>query len=265
MKKKSLFLFGFFALLLVLSLLLLYNANTSRDNELVVHKCSKNDTLTTTLRFFVDRSIDKSEEDIVSRISELVLTSNQVLQRSCISIERLLTSVTFVDNAFTPYSAKEFSLLYDRLISNLSNQEKQEHLESLTDFIVVVVKTLPSEYKGYTYPEVVARMAAITLNGNPYVLEHELGHLAMAGHQRGGLEWFQAAQSQAHAYHCGPYRTVMNENLKNGFVIGLYSNPDISIGGQPCGVQNEANNSEVLRQWAAFTQAKQKLLEKVRG
>ncbi|EII5415913.1 hypothetical protein QPB21_004023 [Vibrio alginolyticus] len=265
MTKKSLFFLGFFALLFFLSWLLFSNANTSKENELVVHKCSKNDTLTTTLKFFVERSIDMSEDEILLQISELVATSNQVLQRSCIPIERLLTSVTFVDNAFTPHSAKEFSLLYDRLINNLSDQEKQEHLGSLTDFIVVVVKTLPSEYKGYTYPGDVARMAAITLNGNQYVLEHELGHLAMAGHEKGGLQWFQSAQSQAHAYHCGPYRTVMNENLKDGFVIGLYSNPDISIGGQQCGVQNEANNSEVLRQWVTFTQEKQKLLEKVRG
>lgn len=264
MKMRLLLTLSICAVLLLASLL--QSGTSPKNHDLVVHQCNESDILTTTIRVFVDQSIDTvNQEEIKVQLAEFVATSNQTLQTSCIPVERRLTNITFIDNAFTPYNAKEFSLLYDRMLSALPASDKQAHLESLTDFIVVVLKALPADYKGYTYPEVVARMATITLDGSRYVLEHELGHLAMAGHERTGLGWFQAADSQAHAYHCGPYRTVMNENRKDGVAIGLYSNPNISIGAQSCGVEGEANNSEVLRQWAAFTREKLKLLERARG
>lgn len=256
----------FFTLLLPLLILAVISQEKNvHDNNMIVEKCIESEPLETSLRVFVDNSINKlNKEDINRKILSLIETSNRVLNKSCIPLKRNLTSVHFVDNLFTPYNNKEFSLLYERMLNTLPPKEQKHHLESLNEFFVILLKDLPFDYNGFTYPHTVSRMAAITLDGNKYVLEHELGHLSLAGHERSFTDKFDN-DPRAYAYNCGIYRTIMNENTSDGVVIGIYSSPYISIGKEKCGRTGNADNSQVIRDWVSFMRNKSSLLEQAKG
>lgn len=88
-------------------------------------------------------------------------------------------------------------------------------------------------------------------------MEHELGHLAEAGHdiqtalvKHGSLDnarysSFPKSEKYAFGWRCANSSTVMSYAL--GETLPIYSSPDIYVKRQQCGDKNQGNNAQVLR------------------
>ncbi|WCE30497.1 hypothetical protein [Vibrio sp. SCSIO 43137] len=193
-----------------------------------------------------------------------IKASNDVLSRTCINLSRKITRIEYLNLGEVPSSGKGYALLYDRLLSRMPIEQKKEHITKLNKFVVVIYDDLNDENIGYTYPYVANRIALISMRAGIYTMEHELGHLALAGHEKEYSNKVNSGPRIAHAYSCGNYRSIMNENSSEGMLSGFYSDPNTLSGRQKCGDKIYANNSEQLRRWRGFLIRKIELQRKIR-
>lgn len=75
---------------------------------------------------------------------------------------------------------------------------------------------------------------------------HEIGHNLRANHEIADTEGYEI--EDAHAIECSGKRTIMYSIRAISNTEPVFSSPDISIEGQPCGVEGEANNLRVVKE-----------------
>ncbi|MER2492515.1 hypothetical protein [Catenovulum sediminis] len=80
------------------------------------------------------------------------------------------------------------------------------------------------------------------LDVSDYVLAHEIGHTLLLEHDT------KSDKYVGRAYKCGNVHTILTENFNNlpQYPNGIFSNPNITKGGQPCGVVNAYDSASVL-------------------
>ncbi|NOI25526.1 hypothetical protein [Vibrio mediterranei] len=247
-------------------LALFYSLHTFAS-ELELPTCEMENKLVTPITFFAPESLREEYEDSAVKfvIEGMVSKSNEILDNSCIPIQRELKEIIYVSGFDTEifqdiYAAGNYiDYYYEDKVSQIQH--------SHSEFYGLVVSTTYSdfelEYCGATDVSANDRFFVVDMHCPKMVLEHELGHLAWAMHDMDtlaeqGLSLYELddvvpfydrdkVKSYAFAYQCGGKGTVMSYAEE---YIPVYSSPDIKHNGVVCGDPDFANNAKVLRDYA---------------
>lgn len=239
----------------IFSLILLFiNSPPSSASEFFsIPDCSYKELLTTPITFYISAGVieKNSRKKIKSKINTWINYSNMVLSNSCIPMKRALYEIKYVDELqevlFQDLSATHSMLRY-YLKEDYSFKFKNKAL-----FYGVVFNDFESKngYCGSTNVEFYPNFFMLAFNCTNDILEHELGHLSWAQHDRKNFPIASSIKNKikpyAFGFECGGKGTVMSYAKE---VLPIYSNPDIYYHGEKCGTSKKANNSKVLRDYA---------------
>ncbi|MBM7038225.1 hypothetical protein [Vibrio ulleungensis] len=252
LKNRKIALFvGCFA---VLALMLQFNLN----NKLDFPTCEDKKLLVTDIAFFVDIGVLERNKkvDVENRIIDMLGVANSTLENSCINLQRRLDTVYYEDLQNIPQQGTEYALKHDELIWKMDSKKRELFITNPTKYIVAIYKQLPGDVIGYTHAAHASRFVVLSYEANNFALEHELGHLALAGHESNDEpRLFGGSAKIAHAYRCGNVRSIMNEDRSSGDLAPFYSSPNIRFKNESCGLLNDANNTEQLIRWTRLLEA----------
>ncbi len=203
------------------------------------------------LDFMVDAGL---ASQLDSKILEAwIRDSNLTLENSCIPIRRILGSIIVTDNRYGDYMTEA---LDERVLWKLKKQESQRyHFNNNARNVLVFVVPDNSDYDllGTTWPKMYPNFVLLTNSANGLVLEHELGHLAGADHEKsvsekvlGRLSFFSGNSNKAAAVFCGSQRTIMHSEVDIEKTVPVYSSANIYFSGKRCGNDNFADNRQIL-------------------
>lgn len=248
--------------LLFLFFLFYYTIKHHDENDHIIYgECKQNESvINSRITFVVDANLISlyGRDNLKNKIDEFVTAANNVLHNSCIPIRRNIDKIMYVSLDNNMQTEKDYTSLYQNIIGNMPLDDKKDMIKNPSKVIVVLINKLPDNSTGHTFPHTINKIAAISMDASIFTMEHELGHLALAGHEEGyGTDDYNPAI--AHGYKCGPYRSIMNENLSDGKLAPFYSSPEISVNGESCGNVHNANNAEQLRRWSRLLKRKMEI------
>lgn len=241
-----------------------YQKNTS---PVIYNQCiQQGKNVTSKITFVIDDNLLKQyhHDLIMKKIDQFVHGSDEVMKNSCLPIKRVLAEIKFMPIDKSPANGKEYSVLYDKILNSMTDDKKLDMLMDPSRVIVVLLDKLTGDIIGQTYPYSTNKMALVSLSTKAYVMEHELGHLSLADHELSESNKNSGPQI-AHGYHCGKYRSLMNENVSDGVLAPFYSDPKITAAGEPCGNIETANNTEQLRRWSKLLRRKLEVISSVKA
>jgi hypothetical protein len=261
--KKKLFIAIFIFSMFVIYDIIAYQKNTS---PIIYSQCTQQEKkITTKITFIIDKSLLKNypRDLIMKKIDKFVHGSDEVMKNSCLPIKRVVDEVSFMTIDKAPTNGKEYSILYDKILNKMTNNKKLNMLMDPSRVMVVLFDKLTDDIVGQTYPYVTNKMALVSSSAAAYIMEHELGHLSLADHELSESNKNDGPQI-AHGYHCGRYRSLMNQNVSDGELSPFYSTPQITAAGEPCGNIETANNTEQLRRWSKLLRRKVEIISSVK-
>ncbi|TQQ69506.1 hypothetical protein [Vibrio cholerae] len=256
-------------LLLVLFLLFVlffisYNdreKNTNIDlSQLVLPPCNiEENILTTSVYFFIDKELINiiSEQFLYAQIEQ----SNFVLSNSCLNLRRRMVSYEYINLGLS--GGEDFNEIYRKSIDSIGEIGLKIKENPLSFYVFII----PSEHRifenwveGITYWKKDSSFILLNETAQPYILEHEFGHLMWANHLE--TRFFSLLQGQlerdleikdrflvkryARAYTCSNAGTIMSyEKIK----LPIYSSPDIHYRGESCGDLEKANNKRQVSEY----------------
>lgn len=234
--------------------------------KLALPQCTQEEKVETWVQFVFDYSIlsDFNIEALEARIEEDLALSNLILSNSCIPMIRKSAGYEFFD----AHSTKPADMLSSHYELNLQHSSLLERAYQEPNFYVVLVLSEGNSYFDFeykvaeTWADLFPNFVVSDVRAAPFVLEHELGHLAWAMHDVKTLSsqlqgrtlnaiTTEDNKSQikcyAHAALCGDSGTIMSyaENI-----LPVYSSPNITYQGQVCGDVEIADNVRVLTDYA---------------
>ncbi|WP_119396300.1 zinc metalloprotease [Salinibius halmophilus] len=255
----------------VLAVVLSLPDNTPYTEEaLVLPSCSAAETLVTTdIYFYVDDEVGKNFDR--NRAVEMIDYANQVLSNSCIPLRRQLAALQYVaindEKARDQYAMDELTDLgtsqpwHDALTDAIGSEQLRRHLNKKTDIYVAVLQDELSVIEDGTLGFVnIFRDQFVGLSEKAPIraLEHELGHLAGAGHSGSAvtnlakaslLKFNSKAQPfSAQAVTCANAGTIMMSHSE--IALPIYSSPEARYRNKPCGHSAYANNQQVMLNYA---------------
>lgn len=98
---------------------------------------------------------------------------------------------------------------------------------------------------------VVFDVAAINQTDGDYVFAHEVGHNLSAGHVNDDNYTYLPS---AHATYCASHYTIMGLTEENNHKF--FSDPNVVVKGDSCGVEGEADNSSIVKENAPIAAAR---------
>jgi hypothetical protein len=250
--------------LILVSLLIVYKPDrTELDlRDLVLAACEAEDKMfEMRVSFFVDSKVDV--HFLNKKVNDYIAYSNLVLTNSCIPIHRSLNSI---DNVTLNLLGGEFfDEIHNLLKVNAGNGTIEKLRSDPRDLYVLILSKnhwiFDDGVMGATNVEFNDSFVILSEDAEPYILEHEFGHLAWAQH----LETFpfpllegkikrstsiknrHKIKSYARAYKCANAGTIMSyEDIR----LPIYSSPLISYKGKMCGDDNVGNNLKVVKEYA---------------
>lgn len=262
--KKKLFIAIFIFSIFVMYDIIAYQKNTS---PIIYSQCTPQEKkITSKITFIVDKSLLKNHprDLIIKKIDEFVHGSEEVIKNSCLPIERVVDEINFMTIDKVPTNGKEYSILYDKILNKMVDSKKIDMLMDPSRVMVVLFDKLSDDIVGQTYPYATNKIALVSSPAGAYIMEHELGHLSLAGHELSESNKNDGPQI-AHGYHCGRYRSLMNQNVSDGKLSPFYSDPKITAAGEPCGNIETANNTEQLRRWSKFLLKKIEIISSIKA
>ncbi|MEZ8236616.1 hypothetical protein AB6C62_24285 [Vibrio splendidus] len=228
-------------------------------------ECEDEISVNSNVTFYIDDSVS-SKEGLKGRLQEAVKMSNTILSNSCIPITRVFKeshSVSISHDSMsisTVHSDLKQAIGFSKINSFLDDP-KEQYVLVLNDSHPLVIE---EEINGMTMVNLNDSFVLLAESFPITVLEHELGHLGWAMHERPNSEsgnfWIieqvfaenrSKVKPYSGAFHCSNYGTVMSYSEK---VVPAYSSPLISNNGEPCGNEEYADNARVMREYAKTLQ-----------
>lgn len=224
-------------------------------------ECEITEKLITPIHFFTSEEVlqQYSKKEVSIIVQNWFDFSNRTMSNSCIPLKRELKSITYVKDI-------DKEMLHSLSIAKYAIETALDI--DVTDYfpegVVGYVGVLVDSHEGFDLcgeADVGNNFFLVALNCSNSTMEHELGHLAGAGHDlqtvlvdHGSIDKarymsFPKSELYAFAWRCANSGTVMSYAL--GENLPAYSNPDIVIEGQKCGDERFGNNAQVLRDFAA--------------
>ena len=218
--------------------------------ELSLPVCESIPKVDTPVHFFSDDSISET------RIQEFIDYSNLILENSCIPIKRTLSGITRLD--LTDFKSKDSGKLHQQLVLNVGDLTLEPMQKIGNYYVLVLPKDSPfSQYRaGVAHVNFSHSFWALSYDAKPHVLEHELGHLAWAWHDRTTVYWLKEQLLTEHHKQIKPYAfgarcyeagTIMTYAEK---ILPVYSSPNIKYYGKACGNAETAHNARHMRDFA---------------
>lgn len=226
-----------------------------------VPDCKKSEPLASPIHFFASEDILQvhTESEVLAIVESWFKFSEQTMENSCIPLKRTLKTITYLEDV-------NIEFMYSR---GTAKYAVESAIESSTDdlfsknelgYVGVLVES-GDALQNCGEAVMGSNFFIIALDCANYVMEHELGHLAGAGHDmqtiladHGSIEnarhvSFPKSEEYAFGWRCANSGTVMSYAL--GQNLPIYSSPDIYVKGQQCGNLRYGNNAQVLRDFVA--------------
>ncbi|HDY8226382.1 hypothetical protein [Vibrio vulnificus] len=228
-------------------------------------ECEEEIIINSNITFYIDNNIDNKEE-LKRRLQEAVNMSNTILSNSCIPITRVFkeshsVSISHDRMSISSVHSDLKQAVGSSKINSFLDDPKEQYVLVLSDNHPLVIK---EGINGMTMVNLNDSFVLLAESFPIAVLEHELGHLGWAMHERPNSEsgdfWIieqvfaknrSKVKPYSGAFHCSNYGTVMSYSEK---VVPAYSSPLVSNNGEPCGNEEYADNARVMREYAKTLQ-----------
>ncbi|MDA0148406.1 hypothetical protein [Vibrio sp. LaRot3] len=239
--------------------------NKRSDGELVLPKCTLNNTVSTSITFFVDEKIKQSASiDVVNeRILDAINYSNLVLSNSCVPMTRTLEKIEWVK--LPDQSAVDSDTLHLQLLDVVGEARINQMRRDKTAYYGLVLEKQHNYVLGN-----VAASEHVNFNGSFFILaenaalntlEHELGHIAWAMHadtkpvasldkwvkSKIPREHHHKIKAYAKGFSCKGAGTVMSFSEVS---LPVYSSPDVQYDGEVCGDAKHGDNARQMKEYA---------------
>ncbi len=235
--------------------------------------CEPQPPVITYVHFFVTNDVLKvmNKAQVKRHLEQIMDASNQVLDNSCIPLQRELKHIEYVD--FSHQYLFDFGSVHFALQKAVGGQTIGKIRQTINDYYAILLgpdnTIFDDQWRGTSEMSPEGRFIALAYDASSYTLEHEMGHLAGADHDQQTLDeqasfgfeqilplWDQKQlKPYARAALCGGAGTIMSYNQN---VLPVYSQPGVFYHGEQCGDAKYANNAQVLRGFAK--RLKQELL-----
>lgn len=232
------------------------------SDEFILPECNIQEVVETPITFFLPEAMDEyhSKSEVKSRIKRWLSYGNQVLSNSCIPMVRTLDNIEYVQEIDESWF-QDIHTARDLLGYYIGSERISELSEGKAQYYGIVFISADSSFKSEWCGEadVYNNFFIVGLDCDDANLEHELGHLHLAGHDiktikkfSGSLvlysdSFYKKPKKYAHASTCGGRGTIMSYEKDK---LPIYSTPEVSYQGEQCGNTINANNAKVLRDFA---------------
>ncbi len=224
-------------------------------------RCTLSNPVETSITFYVDENV-KWKSELTGKISAAVQLSNKILHNSCVNLTRKTAEVRYIPVTNTLRSAASLHKELEKSvgeskISALRNSPLQQYVLILNNSHSFIMS---EGIYGTTMMNLNDSFVILDEDFPLAVLEHELGHLAWAMHEREDNDhasfWINEQFSPenedkvkpyAGGFKCLGYGTVMTYSDK---IVPAYSSPEITNHGEPCGIEGFADNARVMQEYA---------------
>ncbi|WP_084659637.1 hypothetical protein [Vibrio sonorensis] len=252
-------------LISIIIVILIMMSQRSTKPKFDFPECEEEISVNSNITFYIDDNISNGRE-LIGRLQEAVKMSNTILSNSCIPITRVFKESNSVSIS---HDIMSISAMHSDLKQTIGSSKINSFLDDPKEQYVLVL----SDNHPLIIEEEISGMTMVNLNDSfvllaesfPItVLEHELGHLGWAMHERpkseSGNFWIieqvfaenrSKVKPYSGAFHCSNYGTVMSYSEK---VVPAYSSPHVSNNGEPCGNEEYADNARVMREYAKTLQ-----------
>ncbi|TFH90140.1 hypothetical protein [Vibrio ouci] len=224
-------------------------------------KCEIDTPAEMSITFYVDADI-KRKSELKGKLTKAIQLSNEILGNSCVSLTRKIEEIQYIEISRDLESAAS---LHKELETIVGKDEIAVLRGSpLHQYVLILNEnhsfTANEEIYGITMMNINDSFVILDENFPLVVLEHELGHLGWAMHDRKESDdaefWISEqvfpenrykVKPYAGGFFCSGYGTVMTYSEK---IIPAYSSPEITNNGEACGKEGFADNARVMREYA---------------
>jgi len=235
---------------------------TLNSTNLYLPKCNNNKLLTTPITFFISSDVLEIQTKlaITDNIDSWIVYANQTLSNSCIPIKREVSEILYIKE-LTEELFQDIHVAHVFLEYYVGYEKISRLKENKAHYYGIIFKSYQSSFNAQwcgktdvdTLPDFFILAADCTVD----ILEHELGHLAWAKHDKENYSPSYMSNyalnrifPYAFGFECAGKGTIMSYEKE---VLPIYSSPNIFYYGERCGDSRYANNARVLRDFALKT------------
>lgn len=239
-------------------------ATKPSSKGLELSDCNLDAVATTHVHFFVDEEILASStlDEIKKSINQSIKYANQVLDNSCIPLQRKIGKVSAISlDKNTVNSLNSARRIVKKVLENEGITVSDTHTNELYGLIFHKRYERLLGLSGQASPYFGGWFFAISSGAPIHALEHELGHLSWAQHRESSpipnltlflksavpQEYQEKLIPYARAFKCGDSGTIMSYERN---VLPIYSSPLIKYQDHACGDVDSGDNARVLREFA---------------
>lgn len=249
-------------------LLAIYRVVDTDRTGLSLINCDKKEYVDTYINFYVDADILQSTEEatIKNRLDKFVITSNEILRKSCVPIKRHVGEITFIDTSMVNLNEIRFSdpVAMAKNILESAGYEGviEQHDQQPGVYLAIVYgnryKSRTEDFDGMVNFNLSKSAFILSYSTASHILEHELGHLAGALHQNSDIDYLEKhyihddsfIKSYTGGYQCSGKTTLMHTGVGGSGTfldnLKVYSSPDIKFNGRPCGDEANGDNRRIM-------------------
>ncbi|MCG6461493.1 M12 family metallo-peptidase [Vibrio parahaemolyticus] len=220
-------------------------------------ECKRSTPLISKVHFFASEEIlnVRTKDEIKATVETWFTFSNLTMQNSCIPLKRELEAITYLKGVNAEFMSSLGTAKY--AIESETGKETQELFSKGELGYVGALIDSSNALQNCGEADMGKNFFIVALNCATFTMEHELGHLAGAGHDvqtvlvaHGSIDsarysTFPKSKEYAFGWRCANSGTVMSYAL--GQNLPIYSSPDIFVKGQRCGDSRYGNNAQVMR------------------
>lgn len=186
---------------IIIVLLTIYRIVNTDRSGLALIECSQDKYVDTYVNFYVDADILVSTEEAIikNRLDKFVVTSNEILRKSCIPIKRHVGEVIFIDTSMVDLNKIHFSDPVS-MAKNILESAGYEGVIELHDqqpgvYLAIVYgnryKSRTENFDGMVNFNLSKSAFILSYSTASHILEHEIGHLAGALHQNSDIDYLK--------------------------------------------------------------------------
>lgn len=241
------------AIVFVSTLVQSIRKDTDSQSSLYTYCEESTPTQTTTIDFLLDPALRASVN--IDRLQTWIDTGNTVLANSCLNVRREMGLVVETKNSYVHFLETNDP---KRLRHHLKKNEAEQYAfdNHPHRILVFVAPFVDEDIVGYSWPTLYDDFVLLTTNVMVHTLEHELGHLAGAEHEKTKLEllkdflpFVSSKHGASAATTCSGKQTIMSQLTHPDSVILAYSSPLTSYQGETCGNEKYADNRSAIEQY----------------
>ncbi|PKF79754.1 hypothetical protein CW749_08600 [Vibrio sp. vnigr-6D03] len=253
---------------IIIVLLTIYRIVNTDRSGLALVECNQDKYVDTYINFYVDADVLVSTEEAIikNRLDKFVITSNEILRKSCVPLKRHVGEIKFIDTSMVDLNEIRFSdpVAMAKNILESAGYEGviEQHDQQPGVYLAIIYgnryKSRTENFDGMVNFNLSKSAFILSYSTASHILEHELGHLAGALHQNSDIDYLKKhyihvdsfIKSYTGGYKCSGKTTLMYTGVGGSGTfldnLKLYSSPDIKFNGKPCGDEANGDNRRIM-------------------